>query len=119
MKTLRVLLILLTLSAQVSFGTVNDTFCPDSTCVEAGTADTEFQLNELEAESQRMLAEVPSLQLMVSKKLQKGQISLQQIQVESEQLVIYPLSSFSIEVQKKLESRLQDRNSNSIANIKF
>jgi hypothetical protein len=119
MKTLRALLIILTLSAQVSFGTVTDNSCPDSTCVELAATNTEFKLNQLQAESDKVLAEVPSLQLLVVQKIQKDRMPLQQIQMESEQVVPGAFSSFSTYVQKKLENRLQDRNSNSIADIKF
>ena len=110
MKTLKGLLplIILLLAGQLSFGTGNDTCCPDSPRTEI-SADTQVQLDHLQADTHLATATVPSLQGVVSKKLQARDVMMKQVQVESEMLDITLYHSFSEQLASRLNSQVPER----------
>ena len=106
MKTFKALLIsIIMLSGQLSFGNGNETCCPDTTSVELLTAGNQAQLDQLQAESYEVVAEVPSLQSIVAQKIQGQQIMLKQVQFESEKMDEPISNTYSKQVELKLNSR--------------
>lgn len=110
MKTFKTMMILaIMLSVQFSFGTGNETCCPDTSSVHLLASKTQQQLDQIQSESQIEIAKVPSLQSYVAKKLMKQQTMMDEVQVETQRLEGLLLPSLKKQLEVKLNSRVQDK----------
>lgn len=102
-------MMVLVLSGQLSFGTGNETCCPDSPRTEMSAAEAQVQLDVVQSDTHLATAVVPSLQPVVSRKFQAWEAMMTQVQVETETLNPATHVSFSEEVAFKLNSQFPER----------
>ncbi|MEO6168539.1 MAG: hypothetical protein ABIO46_15635 [Chitinophagales bacterium] len=106
MKTFKTLLILvIMLSGHLSFGTGNESCCPDTTSIQLQASNAQLQLDQMQVESHLVIAKVPSLSTNVYQKLGKQQDMLDKVQLETEKLDTSLLSA----LQSHLEGQLKGR----------
>ncbi|HZX74533.1 MAG TPA: hypothetical protein VFE57_08940 [Cyclobacteriaceae bacterium] len=111
MKTLKtVLILIIMLSGRLSFGSGNETCCPDTTNASIVASNSQMQLDLLQSESYEVQVAVPSLHNLVMKKLERNEQLLNQVQEESERMDAQQFSSFPKLVEFRLNSRLLELN---------
>ena len=109
MKTLKTLLILvIMLTGQFSFGNSNENCCPDTTNAHLATSGVQMQLDQVQMESNQMLVSLPSLEHNVSTKLIKQRNMLDQIQLETEILENTYSWPFLEQLRVKLNLSVED-----------
>ena len=116
MKTLNAVLVIMMLSGQLSFGTGNETCCPDTTSVELAT---QVQLDRLQVESNEIKPIVPSLQPVVLQKFNEQHATLNRMQTETEVLDIQPGKSVAQQVNLKLGINIPENKSALAESEKF
>lgn len=111
MKTFKTLLILvIMLSGHLSFGTGNETCCPDSTSVDLLASSAQLQLDQMQVESQLVIAKVPSLSSTVFLKLGNQQDMLDRLQFETEKLDTSLSSALQVQLAGKFKgSKLNEQ----------
>lgn len=90
-------------SAQWSFGTGNETCCPDTTSTAIATTSSQMQMDLLQEESHHMAVTLPSLGAIVASKLQSEQYVMNVLQAESQKVEV---PSFGKQLDSKLGNRL-------------
>ena len=109
MKTLKTLLILvIMLTGQFSFGNSNENCCPDTTNAHLATSSVQMQLDQVQWESNLMSVSLPSLETNVSTKLFKQRNMLDQIQLETEILENTYSWPFLEQLRVKLNLSVED-----------
>ncbi|MBP9883849.1 MAG: hypothetical protein KBF32_10620 [Chitinophagales bacterium] len=109
MKTLKTLLILvIMLTGQFSFGNSNENCCPDTTNAHLATSSVQMQLDQVQKESNLMSVSLPSLETNVSTKLFKQRNMLDQIQLETERLENTYSWPFLEQLRVKLNLSVED-----------
>lgn len=109
MKTLKTLLILvIMLTGQFSFGNSNENCCPDTTNAHLATSSVQVQLDQVQKESNLMSVSLPSLETNVSTKLFKQRNMLDQIQLETERLENTYSWPFLEQLRVKLNLSVED-----------
>ena len=109
MKTLKTLLILvIMLTGQFSFGNSNENCCPDTTNAHLATSSVQMQLDQVQKESNLMSVSLPSLETNVSTKLFKQRNMLDQIQLETERLKNTYSWPFLEQLRVKLNLSVED-----------
>lgn len=115
MKTLKtVLILIIMLSGRLSFGSGNETCCPDTTSTSIAASSSQMQLDLLQSESYKVQVAVPSLHTLVTKKLERNEQILNQLQQDSERMDARQFSSFPKLVELKLNSRLLELNDDAV-----
>ena len=109
MKTLKTLLILvIMLTGQFSFGNSNENCCPDTTNAHLATSSVQMQLDQVQWESNLMSVSLPSLETNVSTKLFKQRNMLDQIQLDTERLENTYSWPFLEQLRVKLNLSVED-----------
>jgi hypothetical protein len=109
MKTLKTLLILvIMLTGQFSFGNSNENCCPDTTNAHLANSSVQVQLDQVQKESNLMSVSLPSLETNVSTKLFKQRNMLDQIQLETERLENTYSWPFLEQLRVKLNLSVED-----------
>jgi hypothetical protein len=102
MKTINLILVMVMLGGQISFGTERTNCCPDTANSRLLASELQGEMELTKRESDAIEIAVPSLQLMVTSKLLKTHALLDYIQKETENLPITPFTFLSVAVEKHL-----------------
>src|SRR4030095_12652288 len=119
MKTFKVLIVMMLLTGQLSFGTGNETCCPDSPSLELTKMYSPEQLARLQPESRLLIAGLPSLQSLVEHKLKVNPSMSDRLQQETEVLPMHPNCSFADQISFQLNNRLTEQKVSSNELVKF